>query len=107
MDSADLVASISNSLTQLDTILSSGDPPFTSPQWQHLFELRKHLDDQQRSLLQQVIQTNDAAFIQAAGNLKMATETLTEAIAAQKTIDTVINIVAQVSAAADAVLSII
>jgi transcriptional regulator with GAF, ATPase, and Fis domain len=107
MDLSDLVATISNSLTQLDTILSSGDPPFTSPQWQQLFALRKHLDDQQRSLLQQVIQANDAAFKRAAAKLKTAAEALNAAIAEQKKIDTVINIVAEVSAAADALIKVV
>jgi transcriptional regulator with GAF, ATPase, and Fis domain len=104
MNPSDLAASISNSLTQMDTMLASGNPPFTSPQWQQLFALRKHLDDQQRTLLQQTIQSNDAAFQQAAANLKTATTNLTAAIAQQATVDSIINIVSQVSAVVDAVL---
>jgi hypothetical protein len=100
----DLSASISNSLTQLDTILASGDPPFTSPQWQHLFALRKHLDDQQRLLLQETIEADDATFDEALGEVKDATADLTAAIAKQTKIDSIINIVAEVSAAVDAVL---
>jgi hypothetical protein len=97
MNPSDLTNSISASLTQLDTILASGDPPFSSPQWQQLFALRKHLDDQQRALLQEMIQSNDEAFRDAAANLKTATTDLTNAISAQARIDTIINVVSQVS----------
>jgi hypothetical protein len=104
MNPSDLSASISNSLTQIDTILSSGNPPFTSPQWQQLFALRKHLDDQQRSLLQRTIQSDDAVVEQVAGDVKAATTSLNSAIAQQAQIDAIINIVSQVSSAVDAVL---
>jgi hypothetical protein len=107
MNPSDLAAAISNSLTQLDTILASGNPPFTSPQWQQLFALRKHVDDQQRTLLQQTIQSDDAAFQAAAGNVKTATASLTAAIAEQAAVGSIINIVAQVASAVDAVLNVV
>lgn len=106
MNPSDLVASISNSLTQLDTILASGNPSFASPQWQQLFALRKHLDDQQRTLIQQTIQANDAEFDQAASNVKTATTNLTSAIARQAMVDSIINIVSQISAAVGTVLTL-
>jgi len=101
---ADLAASVSNSLTQLDKILASGAPPFSSPQWQQLFALRKHLDDQQRDLIQQSIQSDDSDFQQAAAAVKTATNSLSAAINEQKTVDSIINIVSQVSSYVDAVL---
>jgi hypothetical protein len=107
MNPSDLAASISNSLTQLDTILASGNPPFSGPQWQQLFALRKHLDDQQRNLLQQTIQADDAAFQAAAGNVKTATAALTAAIAQQASVDSVINIVSQVASVVDALLKVL
>jgi hypothetical protein len=106
MNPSDLVASISNALTQLDTILASGVPDFGTPQWQQLFALRKHVDDQQRSLLQQTIQADDATFAGAADDVKTATADLTGAIKAGATIDSIINIVAQVSSAVDTVLKL-
>ncbi len=101
---SDLAASISDSLSQLDNILASGDPPFTSPRWQHLFALRKHLDDQQRELLKQTIQADDATFADALGDVKAATADLQAAIDREDKIDSIINIVAEVSSAVDAVL---
>jgi WD40 repeat protein len=73
MNSSDLTNSNTSSLTHLDTVLASGDPAFDSPQGQQLFALRKHLDDQQRALLQETIQSNDGTFQAAVGNLKNAT----------------------------------
>jgi hypothetical protein len=107
MNQSDLAAAISNSLTQLDTILASGNPPFTSPQWQQLFALRKHLDDQQRTLLQETIQSDDAAFQLATGDVKTATTNLTSAIAQQARVDSIINVVAQISSAVDSVLKLV
>ena len=104
MNLSNLSASISNSLTQLDTILASGTPTFSSPQWQQLFALRKHLDDQQRILIQQTIQSNDAMFQQAATIVKGATDDLSAAIKGQAEIDSIINIVSEVSADVDSVL---
>jgi hypothetical protein len=104
MDQSNLVTSVSNAITQLDGVLMSGKPAIGSPQWQQLFALRKHLDDQQRILLQQEIQANDEIFQGAAGTLDDATQDLTAAIKEQSTVDSIINIVSQVSAAVDAVL---
>jgi hypothetical protein len=91
----------------LDTILASGNPSFTSPQWQQLFALRKHLDDQQRALLQQTIQSNDTAFEQAASDVKTATDDLSAAIKEQDRIDSIINIVSQVSSVVGAALKVL
>jgi len=104
---SDLAAGVSNSLTQLDTILASGNPPFTSPKWQHLFALRKHLDDQQRDLLKATIAADDATFQQASADVKTATAALSTAIKQESTITSIINIVAQVSTAVDGVLKLV
>jgi hypothetical protein len=104
MDQSGLVTSIGNAITQLDSLLMTGTPAFNSPQWQQLFALRKHLDDQQRTLVQQAIRANDATFQNASGTIQTATQDLTAAIKQQATVDSIINIVSQVSAGVDAVL---
>jgi hypothetical protein len=104
MNPSDLVAAISNSLTQIDNTLASGTPPFSSPQWQQLFALRKHLDDQQRTLIQSAIAADDATFQEAAGNVVTATASLTAAITQQARIDSIINVVAQIASTLDTVL---
>jgi transcriptional regulator with GAF, ATPase, and Fis domain len=104
MNESDLVASVGNAITQLDTLLMSGSPAFNSPPWQQLFALRKHLDDQQRTLVQRAIQANDETFQNAAGTLQAATKNLTAAINQQATVDSIINIVSQISAGVDTIL---
>jgi hypothetical protein len=104
MNPSDLVAAISNSLTQIDNTLASGTPPFSSAQWQQLFALRKHLDDQQRTLIQSAIVADDATFQEAAGDAVTATAALTAAINQQARIDSIINVVAQIASTLDTVL---
>jgi hypothetical protein len=107
MDQTDLVTSVGNAITQLDSLLMTGTPAFNSPQWQQLFALRKHLDDQQRILVQQAIQGNDDTFQNVAGTIQTATQDLTAAIKEQATVDSIVNIVAQISAAVDVVLKMV
>ena len=45
------VQMIGNLLTNIDTTLSRDDFKASDPRWQHLYALRKHLDDQQRALV--------------------------------------------------------
>jgi hypothetical protein len=104
MDQSDQVTAVGNAITQLDSLLMTGRPVINSPQWQQLFALRKHLDDQQRVLVQQAIQANDSTFQNAAGTIQTATQDLTAAIKEQATVDSIINIVSQISAGVDAVL---
>jgi len=107
MTETDLVTSIGDSLTQVDTLLMSGNPPSDSAAWQQLFAMRKHLDDQQRSLVQQTIEADDDQFQAVAAPLQAATKALDSQIAQQATIDTVINTVAQISTYADQILKFI
>jgi transcriptional regulator with GAF, ATPase, and Fis domain len=104
MNQSDLVTSVGNTITQLDTLLMSGTPTFNSPPWQQLFALRKHLDDQQRALVQQAVQANDVAFQNAAATIQTATNNLNSAIKQQAGVDSIINIVSQISAGVDTVL---
>lgn len=106
MNQSDIVTSIGGTLTQLDTLLMSGNPSFDSAAWQQLFALRKHLDDQQRTLVQQAIQSNDEKFQAIAATLQAATKTLTTEIAQQAAINAIINMVSQVSANVDQLLKL-
>ncbi len=103
MTQSDLVSLIGDILTQLDvTLVNIGDP--STAEWQELYALRKHLDDQQRELVASTIESDDAGFAVAAGVIQTATDQLDEQIKAQDKIDAVIKIVSQVSANLDQVL---
>ena len=105
-DQTDLVTSIGDSLTKLDQQLMSGDPPFQSAQWQQLYAMRKHLDDQQRDLVQQTFQDDDAQFKTLAADVQTATKDLNHEIATTKRVDTIITIVSQISADVDQILKL-
>jgi hypothetical protein len=106
MNQSGLATSISNALTQIDTILASGDPDFGTPPWQQLFAMRKHLDDQQRSLLQQSVQADDSTFAGATADVMTATSDLTAAIKEGASVDATLKILAQLSSFIDAVLKL-
>jgi hypothetical protein len=72
----DLVIEIGDVLTQIDALLSSPGLSPSDPNWQQLFALRKHLDDQQRELVREVLQDNTASFNAIAAQLSLAADAL-------------------------------
>ncbi len=101
MDQSDTVQSIGDSLTKLDVQLMSGNPPSQSAQWQVLYAQRKHLDDQQRVLVQKEFDEDDATYKTITGTLSAATDALSKEIATTQRVDKIINIVSQISAGVD------
>jgi len=72
----EMVTQIGDVLTQIDTILSAPNFFPSEPAWQQLFALRKHLDDQQRELVQEIIADNTASFNAVAAQLSQAADSL-------------------------------
>ena len=108
MDQSALVTSIGDTLTQLDTELMSSDLSNNQPaKWQQLFALRKHLDDQQRMLVQQSIESDDASLETLANTIQAETKTLNQDIKDITKIDSVINIVSEISSNLDQVLKLV
>jgi len=107
MDQSALVTSIGNTLTELDTELMSEDLNNLPAKWQQLFALRKHLDDQQRTLVQQSIESDDASFQTLANTIQAETKTLNQEIKDIAKIDAVINIVSEISSNLDQVLKLV
>jgi hypothetical protein len=107
MDYAALVTTIGNALTQLDTVLTSSALNNQPAQWQQLYALRKHLDDQQRTLVQQSIASDNVAFQALANSIQAATNTLNQEIKAMNRIDSIITVVSQISANLDQVLKLV
>jgi hypothetical protein len=105
---SDLVTLIGNALTQLDTTLTNSDLMDGQPaKWQQLYALRKHLDDEQRELVQADIESDDVAFQTYANQISAATTQLNQQIADMTRIDSIINIVSQVAAEVDSVLKLV
>jgi hypothetical protein len=107
MDQSDVVMSIGDAITKLDGQLMSGNPPSASAQWQLLYAQRKHLDDQQRDLIQKTFQADDVAYASITGMLTTATDALSKEIATTKRVDKIINIVSEISADVDQLLTAI
>jgi hypothetical protein len=105
VDQSDLVNSIGNTLTDLDNQLMALDP--TSAQWSVLYAQRKHLDDQQRTLLAETIDTDDVGFQTLAGLITTATNELNAQLKAQNQLAAAINTIAQISASLDQVLKMV
>ena len=104
MNQADLVTLIGSVLTQLDTTLMSSGLQAQPAKWQQVYALRKHLDDEQRALVQADIESDDAAFQASATLIDTATKQLNQQIADMTKIDSTINIVSQIAASVDSIL---
>ncbi len=106
MTQAQLVTSIGDDLTKLDTLLMSTELNNDSARWQQVFAMRKHLNDQQLALVQAQIESDDVDFQTYTGLIQAATRQLDGQIASMKSIDAIINTVAQISASLDDVLKL-
>lgn len=104
MTQAELVTAIGNILTQMDNTLMDPDLINQQPKWQQVYAMRKHLDDQQRDLVAATIQSDDAQFQTLTGKIQQAIRQLQQVIDDMKKIDSIINIIAQVSADLDEIL---
>ena len=106
MDQGDLVTSIGNTLTGLDTQLMSPELNNQPAKWQQLYAMRKHLDDQQRTLLQQKIASDDTNFKVLANSIQAETTTLNQEIKDMTRIDSIIDLVSEISSNLDQVLNL-
>ncbi len=102
----DTVKTIGEVLTQLDTILADPSFPNSNPRWQQLYALRKHLDDQQRLLVQVDIDDSTQDFAEATAKLKAADESLKKLGTTIAKVATAINIVSTIASIADQVIGL-
>lgn len=103
----DLVIEIGDVLTQIDTILSSPGLTPSDPSWQQLFALRKHLDDQQRELVREVLQDNTPSFNAVAAQLSKAADALEKVGTDITKIGKILDTVSLIASLVDKVLNAI
>lgn len=103
----DIVIQIGNVLTQVDGILSAPNFSPSTPSWQQLFALRKHLDDQQRELVEEIIQDNTAQFNAVAAQLSSAADALEKVGNDIAKIGKILDTVSLVASLADKVLTFV
>jgi hypothetical protein len=106
MSKVDVVNQIGDVLTQIDTILSDPGLPQSSPEWQQLFALRKHLDDQQRELVQEILADNTSQFADIAVQLSASADSLEDVADDITKIGSILQTVASVSSLVDKILSL-
>ena len=106
MNQTELVTSIGNTLTKIDTALMGEDLMDQPNKWQQLYALRKHLDDEQRLLVKADIDSDDLKFQTLSGTIAVATKQLNQKINDMTKIDSIINIVSQIAANVDSVLQL-
>ena len=101
-----LVQIIGHILTQLDQILSGPNFLTSDPDWQQLYAMRVHLDNQQRQLVALTFQLDDAKYDSLTSQITAANTSLKQQIAELANIGNIISSVAKVAALADQVISL-
>lgn len=107
MTQTELVNSIGETLTSLDNALMEPALIAQPAKWQQTYAMRKHLDDQQRLLVAQQFDADDADFKSLTETISAATVQLKKVIANMAQIDKILNAVAVISADLDQILTAI
>ena len=105
MTKIEVVTQIGDVLTQIDALLSAPDFSPSTPEWQQLFALRKHLDDQQRELVQEIIEDDTVSFQSLAKRLSAAADALKKLAGDIAKIGAILQTVSKVSSVVDQILS--
>jgi hypothetical protein len=105
MTPVDLARTIGDILTNIDIVLQA--PDLKDPDWQILYALRKHLDDQQRDLIQQTFQTGNAQYQALTEQIKRASTDLEDLIERLDRISAIIKRIAEVAAIIDKLISMV
>src|SRR2546428_4838015 len=101
----EVVTMIGDDLTQIDTRLQT--PGLSEADWQTLYALRKHLDDEQRDLVGESIIEGDAAYEALTTQLNTASTQLENDIGDLTKVASVIATVSQIASYVDQILKIV
>lgn len=101
----EVATTIGNVLTQIDTTLQT--PGLSDPDWQTLYALRKHLDDEQRDLIKESINEADAGYQALTVQLKTASTLLTSVFGDLTRVGNIITTVSQIASYADQILKLV
>jgi hypothetical protein len=101
----ELSSALGNVLNELDRALQT--PGLSDADWQSLYALRKHLDDQQRSLVAEQIDDENASFQDLTSQLKVASAQLTQVIGDINKVEQTIGLLSQIASYGDKILSLV
>ena len=105
MSLIDVATTIGNVLTQIDTTLQK--PGLSDPDWQVLYALRKHLDDQQRELVAESINEEDSTYQELTVQLKKASGNLNAVLGDLTKVSSIITTISQIASYADQILKLV
>jgi hypothetical protein len=105
MDQEELVATIGDTLTDLDGLLISPAVNADPAKKQALTALRNNLDDQQRELVKAVLDADTVEFKTQAGLIDKAKEQLDAQLDRMDTIDDIFKTISTISGAVDSILT--
>jgi hypothetical protein len=100
-----VVTMIGDDLTQIDTRLQT--PGLSEADWQTLYALRKHLDDEQRDLVGKSINEGDATYDALTTQLNTASTQLENDIGDLTKVASVLATVSQIASYVDQILKIV
>jgi hypothetical protein len=100
-----LVTTIGDVLTQIDTTLQT--PGMQDSEWQTLYALRKHLDDEQRDLVGESINEADNVYKALTTKLNAASNELKNALGDLTKVGNVITEVSKIASYVDQILKLV
>jgi hypothetical protein len=106
VNKVDVVTQIGDALTKIDALLSDPKFSYRNPKWQQLFALRKHLDDQQRQLVQGIFADDSPEFDRIAKELGDASESLEKVAGDIAKLGTALQTVSAIASLADKILGL-
>ncbi len=101
----ELATTIGDVLTDIDTTLQT--PGVSDADWQTLYALRKHLDDQQRELIGESIKEADAQYKALTTKIGAAAQHLQDTIDDLTKVGDIIKTISQIAAFLDQVIAMI
>jgi len=101
----ELATTIGEVLTQIDKTLQT--PGIPDPDWQTLYALRKHLDDEQRELIGESINEADSTYIKLTTQLNAASTQLKNVIGDLTKVGNAITTVSQIASYVDQILKLV
>lgn len=104
MTLVEMVTMIGDDLTLIDKRLQT--PGLSDSDWQAIYALRKHLDDQQRDLVGKAIKEGSAKYKSLTKQLTSASDDLKKAVGELKKVSKAISAISQVAAVVDQIIKL-
>lgn len=106
MTKIEIVDLLGDILADIDGLLSRPELPTNSQEWQKLYELRTHLDEEQRDLVKGFIDENTAQYAKITSDLTRANQELAATLSDIQRIAATIQTLSSIASFGDGLLSL-